>query len=90
LLFVSTAIDPVTPLRAAEKMVKRFGGARLLVQDSVGHASTSSPSKCTYAVLRRYLDTGELPEEGKHCASDKVPFRDQAGVVLRKRGLPGL
>jgi pimeloyl-ACP methyl ester carboxylesterase len=90
LLFVSTAIDPVTPLRAAEKMVKRFGGARLLVQDSVGHASTSSASKCTYAVLKRYMDTGELPEEGKHCASDKVPFRDQPGVVLRKRGLPGL
>jgi pimeloyl-ACP methyl ester carboxylesterase len=91
LLFVSTAIDPVTPLRAAEKMVKRFGGARLLVQDSVGHASVSSVSQCTYGVFRRYLDKGELPEEGKHCSNDRVPFRDHAGGLgLKKRGLPRL
>jgi pimeloyl-ACP methyl ester carboxylesterase len=93
LLFISTAIDPVTPLRAAEKMVKRFGGARLLVQDSVGHTSTSSVSKCTYGYMRKYLESAELPDAGTHCENDKVPFRDESvgvSLSLKKRGIPGI
>ena len=93
LLFISSAVDPVTPLRAAQKMVKRFGGARLLVQDSVGHASMSSTSECTYGVLKRYYsETAELPEEGTRCKADRVPFRNP-GVMeplrVRKRASPG-
>jgi len=96
LLFVSTTIDPVTPLYAAEKMVKRFGGAGLLVQDSVGHSSISSPSECTRGYVRRYFETAELPEEGTHCAPDRVPFRDgsvaESGMLdgLEWRGLLGV
>jgi pimeloyl-ACP methyl ester carboxylesterase len=91
LLFISTTLDPVTPLRAAEKMVKRFGGARLLVQDSVGHTSTSSVSKCTYRYMSKYFASGELPDVGTHCENDKVPFRDEprASSSLQKRGIPG-
>jgi pimeloyl-ACP methyl ester carboxylesterase len=93
LLFISTAIDPVTPLRAAEKMVRRFGGARLLVQDSVGHASTSSVSECTYGHTRRYFDDATLPEEGTHCGADLFPFGDRAletPLKLRTRGILGI
>ncbi|KAF2035619.1 hypothetical protein EK21DRAFT_96813 [Setomelanomma holmii] len=91
LLFISTEIDPVTPLAAAQKMAKRFGGAKLLVQESVGHTSISSVSECTYGVMKRYFsDTLELPEDGKRCENDRVPFKnpgvtDAAG--LKKRGL---
>jgi hypothetical protein len=74
LLFISTVVDPVTPLRAAQKLVKRFGGAGLLVQDNVGHASKSAPSKCSAEVRERYFKTGEVPGEETHCRADGVPF----------------
>jgi pimeloyl-ACP methyl ester carboxylesterase len=44
MLFVSTALDPVTPLVNARKMMHRFPGAGLLVQNSEGHCSISAPS----------------------------------------------
>jgi pimeloyl-ACP methyl ester carboxylesterase len=44
LLFLSASIDQVTPLRSARKMTNRFGGAKLLIQDSVGHTTTASAS----------------------------------------------
>ncbi|KAH7094529.1 hypothetical protein FB567DRAFT_556111 [Paraphoma chrysanthemicola] len=94
LLFISTAVDPVTPLSAAQKMVKRFGGARLLVQENVGHTSTSAVSECTYGVLQRYFsDKLELPEEGRRCKVDNAPFEDARVPLpakMRKRSLPGL
>lgn len=93
LLFVSTAIDPVTPLRAAEKMAKRFGGARLLVQDSVGHTSASSVSACTYGYFKKYLNDASLPDDGTHCKADHFPFRDQsagASSKLKKRSILGI
>lgn len=75
ILFVSTLLDPVTPLRAARKMRARFGGAGLLVQNSVGHASLSVKSSCTFGHLSEYLRTGALPPEGTVCADvDSFPF----------------
>jgi pimeloyl-ACP methyl ester carboxylesterase len=90
LLFVSTKIDPVTPLRSAKKMTARFDGARLLVQDSVGHASLSSPSKCTYGHFQQYMKDASLPDEGTVCTVDKYPFDvaaslDASAKMLRKR-----
>jgi pimeloyl-ACP methyl ester carboxylesterase len=75
LLFLSSRADPVTPLRAARKMVKRFGGAALLVQNSVGHATLSAESACKDEYLHRYFETGELPAEGTICESEDVPFK---------------
>jgi pimeloyl-ACP methyl ester carboxylesterase len=90
LLFVSSTIDLVTPLRSAKKMAARFGGAALLVQDSVGHASSSSPSKCTYGHLQQYIKDASLPEEGTICAADEFPFdtppsSDDSINMLKKR-----
>ncbi|KAF2833911.1 hypothetical protein CC86DRAFT_278852 [Ophiobolus disseminans] len=76
LLFISTTVDPVTPLRAAEKTVKRFGGAGLLVQNSVGHVSISAHSNCTSAWVQHYLATGQLPPNGTRCEPDSVPFKN--------------
>ncbi|KAF1921698.1 TAP-like protein-domain-containing protein [Ampelomyces quisqualis] len=74
LFFLSTILDPVTPLRSAEKMTKRFGGASLLIQNSVGHTTIVSASECTSGYLRNYFDDGSLPEYGTHCEADQVPF----------------
>ena len=89
-LFVSSRIDPVTPLSAAKKMNGRFAGSGLLVQDSVGHASFSSPSKCTYGHFKQYMKDASLPEEGTICEADIHPFESALNTsgnvkMLRKR-----
>ncbi|KAF2127151.1 hypothetical protein P153DRAFT_368486 [Dothidotthia symphoricarpi CBS 119687] len=87
ILFVSTELDPVTPLRAAKKMRARFGGAGLLVQHSVGHASLSVDSKCTFGHLQQYMRTGALPTEGTVCADvDSLPFRDSSSFSMSTSG----
>lgn len=49
-------------------------GARVLVQDSFGHTSLSAGSRCTAMVVRRYFQMGELPDVGKVCGVEGVPF----------------
>ncbi|KAI0703945.1 alpha/beta-hydrolase [Earliella scabrosa] len=74
LLVLSTRYDPVTPLPDARVVQERFAGAGLLVQDSVGHCSLSSPSVCTAKHVRRYFEDGVLPEEGTTCGVDELPL----------------
>ena len=74
LLVLSTRYDPVTPLPDARVVQERFAGAGLLVQDSVGHCSLSSPSVCTAKYVRRYFEDGVLPEEGTTCGVDELPL----------------
>lgn len=76
LLFLSASIDPVTPLRNARKMANRFGGARLLIQDGVGHTTIASMSECMYGYLRKYFSDGSLPKHGIICPADTFPFND--------------
>ena len=55
-------------------MAKGFKDAGVLIQDSAGHCSLSTPSKCTQQYVRRYFQTGELPPDGTVCKADVVPF----------------
>ncbi|RPD54765.1 alpha/beta-hydrolase [Lentinus tigrinus ALCF2SS1-7] len=83
ILVVSAKYDPVTPLPDARAVQKRYGGAGLLVQDSYGHCSLSSPSLCTAKHVRRYFEEGTLPEEGTICDADELPLvgkRDTKGL----------
>lgn len=74
-LFLSSRLDPVTPLVSAHTASKNHPGSVVLMQDSVGHCTLlSSPSKCTREHVGRYLDTGELPEEGTVCEADCRPW----------------
>ncbi|KAK2036128.1 peptidase S33 [Colletotrichum somersetense] len=74
MLFVANSLDPVAPLEGTKLNVPKFEGARLLQQDSVGHGSISAPSQCTVGHIRRYLVSGELPEDGTVCPVDTLPF----------------
>ncbi|PQE07091.1 Peptidase S33 tripeptidyl aminopeptidase-like C-terminal protein [Rutstroemia sp. NJR-2017a BVV2] len=76
ILFVSNTLDPVTSLSksSGQKMSRRFNGSRLLQQDSVGHLSLSTPSICSARIVRRYFQTGALPEVGKICSVYERPF----------------
>ncbi|KAF2872346.1 TAP-like protein-domain-containing protein [Massariosphaeria phaeospora] len=92
ILFIGNTLDPVTPLRAAEKMSKLFGGARLLTQNSVGHGFMSADSSCTMGYVQQYLKDASLPDEGTVCESEEVPFKNasdraeaKAASILKKR-----
>lgn len=85
-LFLSTTYDPVTPLRAAVKMALKFKGAGLLEQESQGHCTISTVSRCTARAVRDYVDRGKVPAaptvgdtqlftgEWTRCAADEVPW----------------
>ena len=61
LLFMSARRDPVTPLRAALKMARKFAGAGLVEHIADGHCTIACPSPCTARHLRAYLDDGVVP-----------------------------
>ncbi|PWY86662.1 proteinase [Aspergillus heteromorphus CBS 117.55] len=74
LLFVSNILDPVTPLRSARKMTRRFPGSVLLQQDSEGHSTLAAPSVCVHKAIRTYFQTGELPPPDTVCEGDIKPL----------------
>ena len=75
LLFIGNTADPVTPVRNAFKMASQHEGARVLVQDAPGHCSgINIPSECTWGVVRRYFNEGEMPVNGAVCGVDWKPW----------------
>ncbi|KAL2840891.1 TAP-like protein-domain-containing protein [Aspergillus pseudoustus] len=75
ILFVSAAIDPVTPERGAYKMSSVFEKSRVLIQDSVGHTAISAASSCLAQRAQEYFSHGRLPPQGTVCEPDVVPFQ---------------
>ncbi|TGO20340.1 hypothetical protein BPAE_0306g00040 [Botrytis paeoniae] len=82
ILYIANSADNVTPLVSARRNAEGFVGARVLVQDSYGHTSLSAGSGCTAGVVRGYFQNGRLPEEGKVCGVEGVPFegREMGGI----------
>ncbi|KAL6249092.1 hypothetical protein RBB50_004155 [Rhinocladiella similis] len=78
ILWVSNTLDTVTPLRNAKKMNERFPRSVLLQQDCEGHCSIAAPSLCTAKAIRRYFQTGDMPDVGTLCETDAKPFESQA------------
>lgn len=74
LLFLSTRLDPVTPLRNAINMAAKHPGAAWVVQESSGHCALSAPSKCTQKIVQDYLQYGKLPKSGTSCPADCDPW----------------
>ncbi|KAK4940167.1 hypothetical protein LTR10_019702 [Elasticomyces elasticus] len=75
ILWVSNTLDTVTPLANAKRMSARFAGSVVLQQDCEGHCSFAAPSVCTAKSVRRYFQTGMLPEVGTLCKADEKPFQ---------------
>lgn len=77
LLFLSSRLDPVTPLASARKMADGHPGAGLVVQESMGHCALGSAnSDCTSSIVREYMDTGKVPSKETVCQSDFDPWKE--------------
>ncbi|KAI6715765.1 hypothetical protein JHW43_001712, partial [Diplocarpon mali] len=74
LLFIANTADNVTPLRSALANAAGFPGSVVMIQDSYGHTTLSTPSRCTALTIRSYFQSGALPRNGTVCAPDLVPF----------------
>ena len=74
ILFIANTADNVTPLISAKQNAKGFPGSALLLSNSYGHTSLSTPSRCTAGYIRRYFQDGTLPEGRTVCDPDLVPF----------------
>ncbi|KAK2009686.1 hypothetical protein LZ32DRAFT_608207 [Colletotrichum eremochloae] len=70
LLFLSSRLDPVTPLRNAWKESERHPGSAVVIQESVGHCSSATRSSCTTGIVREYLEHGIVPKSGTVCQAD--------------------
>ncbi|PSN69676.1 hypothetical protein BS50DRAFT_487989, partial [Corynespora cassiicola Philippines] len=74
ILWISNTADPVTPLQSGRHMQNKFPGSAILVQDSAGHCSISTPTLCTYEAIRKYFQTGALPDPDTLCIPPTTPF----------------
>ncbi|KAJ0332344.1 hypothetical protein COL5a_002054 [Colletotrichum fioriniae] len=78
LLFMSSRLDPVTPLRNAFRASAGHPGSAVVIQESVGHAAFATGSKCTTEIIREYLEHGTVPESGTICQPDCGPWDGDA------------
>ncbi|KAL6890371.1 TAP-like domain-containing protein [Trichoderma evansii] len=81
LLFLSTLLDPVTPLKGTEKAAKNHAGSVVVTQNSLGHTAWgSAPSKCTWKIVSEYLFQGVMPEKGTVCVEDCGPWDEKCNA----------
>ncbi|KAI1214614.1 alpha/beta-hydrolase [Annulohypoxylon truncatum] len=71
LLFLSNHFDPVTPLRSALKMTRKFSQASIIEQIAEGHCTVSCISFCTIGHIQAYFNKGILPPAPKFDSDDE-------------------
>ena len=74
ILFASSLYDGSTSLRSARRMHAAFPGSGLLVTNAEGHTTRAEPSLCNAKAIRRYFQTGELPDKDVQCRVNSRPF----------------
>ncbi|KXS97430.1 hypothetical protein AC578_8822 [Pseudocercospora eumusae] len=89
ILIVSMTTDPICPLVSAMRTQEVFEGSRLLEILGFGHCSVSVQSECADRVIRGFLESGRLPEEGHtRCGVDGGYFlkeEEQEGHEGKRR-----
>ncbi|POR34373.1 Carboxylesterase A [Tolypocladium paradoxum] len=91
LLFLSTRLDPVTPLSAARAMAALHPGAGLVVQEGLGHcALASGDSCCTARILADYFESGIVPADEATCDVDCGPWDKDCALAGVPRAVDAL
>lgn len=67
ILVVGSTGDSATPYEQAERMAGQLEPARLLTFDGPGHGAVTGPNECIGDAVAKFLDSGELPDEGTVC-----------------------
>ena len=79
ILFASSLYDGATSLRSAKRMHAAFPGSGLLITNAEGHTTRSEPSLCNGRAIRRYFQTGKLPDESVICPVNSRPLLGEEG-----------
>ncbi|KAH7128573.1 TAP-like protein-domain-containing protein [Dendryphion nanum] len=74
ILFVSTKLDPITPLRSAKKMSSLFPGSAVLAADWVGHTTYFTPKSCVDKYTQAYIKNLSMPPPDTMCKESVKPF----------------
>lgn len=75
ILFASQSLDPVCPLRNAVDAATKFPGSVVIEAKGAGHCTVAMPSVCVFKGIKKYFQTGELPEAPlTRCDVDVEPF----------------
>jgi hypothetical protein len=69
-------------------MSQQFPGSVVLTQNSAGHVSITSMSKCTAGHIHAYFG-GKLPGNNSTCEVETTPFVTENPLVSEKRGFIG-
>lgn len=85
MLILSNRHDPATPVANAYELSRRHKRSAVVVQESYGHAAIlTTTSECTTRILRKYFNSGKLPNNGTSCEADcvaSIPFQPCPGIV---------
>lgn len=73
-LFIGNTYDGHTPVQSTHNLSSTYDGSVVLEVNGYGHGSTAIPSKCTLETVAAYWLNGTLPELGKVCQADVVPY----------------
>jgi len=85
-LYLSSRLDPVTPLVNAQVMQSKYPESGLVVLDGAGHTAVSAAggvNKCLFDAIEEYLETGHVPPKTKVCQNDCGPFQQSCQGKLR-------
>lgn len=74
LLFIGNELDPMAPVHNMVKGLDLFPGSGMVLTAASGHCSPRVPSRCRSMHIRRYMQSGKLPEPDTLCKADYVVF----------------
>ncbi|KAL2846917.1 TAP-like protein-domain-containing protein [Aspergillus pseudoustus] len=86
-LIIGNTFDGQTSIVSAHNISSSFPDSGVLEVNGYGHASISLPSACTVREVSKYWTSGTLPENGKVCEVDALPYMNQTWAdVLEELG----
>jgi pimeloyl-ACP methyl ester carboxylesterase len=74
ILFADQSLDPITPLRNAEKAATLFPGAGVLEAEGWGHSTLAMPNVCAALRIKKYFEDGKTEGEKVVCPRMADPW----------------